>query len=102
MVRWTHPEYYRCHEKVFNKDPKFLSKSYLQGYDTSTKSKELLVDNPLLNFNVLHVILSIVSNLSKCDELKTYKPSILIFTGLISIYCYDSIMRVMKNKSRQS
>jgi hypothetical protein len=101
MVGTGQQEYYRCHEKVFNKDPKFLSKSYLQGYDTSAKSKELLVDNPLLNFNVLHVILSIVANLSKCDELKTYKPSILIFTGLISIYCYDSINDVTKSKYRR-
>jgi len=26
-------EYYRSHERALNKDPKFLSKSYLEGYD---------------------------------------------------------------------
>jgi hypothetical protein len=91
-------EYYRCHEKVFNKDPKFLSKSYLEGYDPNSKSKELLIDNPLLNFTTLHLALSVLSNLSKSAEVKKFKPTILILTTLISMYCYDS--RFCLNRKR--
>lgn len=83
-------EYYRCHERIFNRDPKFLSKAYLEGYDLSGKSKELLIDNPLLNFTALHVTLSVVANLVKNPDIKKYKPTIHILTTLISLYCYDS------------
>lgn len=41
-------EYYRCHEKIFNQDPKFLSKSKLQGYDeANAQQNQNFIDNPL-------------------------------------------------------
>ena len=46
-------EYYRCHEKIFNQDPKFLSKSKLLGFDEKTNENSNLIDNPLLNFELM-------------------------------------------------
>ena len=83
-------EYYRCHERIFNKDPKFLSKGYLEGYDLGAKSKDALVDNPLLNFTALHITLTVIADISKSPEVKKFKPTILILTSLLSLYCYDS------------
>lgn len=83
-------EYFRCHEKVFNKDPKFVSKSYLEGYDPASKNKDVLIDNPLLDFTVFHVSLTVITSFSKSADIKKFGPTIYVLTNLISLYCYDS------------
>jgi len=83
-------EYYRSHERALARDPKFLSKTYLEGYDSGNNSSDNLVDNPLLIFNLLHLSLSIVSQITKQADIEKYKPTVLILVGFISIHSYDS------------
>lgn len=93
-------EYYRSHERALSKDPKFLSKSYLEGYDTSTHSKENLVDNPLLDFNLLHYSLSVLNTIMVQEDIQKFKPTILVMIGFISIYCYDKNIQIVLRREK--
>lgn len=82
-------EYYRSHERALSRDPKFLSKSYLEGFDLSKQTSDNLVDNPLLEFNLFHFALSIINQVVSQEDAMKYKPTILVLVGFISIYSYD-------------
>lgn len=83
-------EYYRSHERALSRDPKFLSKSYLEGFDVTKQTHDNLVDNPLLDFNLFHYALSIINQVAAEKDAMKYKSTILVLVGFISIYCYDS------------
>lgn len=82
-------EYYRSHEKALARDPKFLSKSYLLGFEDQS-STEKLVDNPLLIFNLLHIAMSVIKQVVEKPGMNAYKPTLLVLLGFVSINCYDS------------
>ena len=85
-------EYYRSHEKALARDPKFLSKTFLETENSGIKKSKIdeLIDNPLLSFSLLHHALSCVDYFIKNESLDKCKPMILTLLGFISINCYDS------------
>ena len=66
-------EYYRCHEKIFNADPKFVTKTKIQCYDDNNKNNENFLDNPLLNFELMQLSLTTIIHVLKKNQIKEYK-----------------------------
>jgi hypothetical protein len=75
-------EYYRCHEKIFNQDPKFLSKSKLQGYKENDNENQYFIDNPLLNFELMQLSLTTIIHVLKKGQIKEYKALLLLYLNI--------------------
>lgn len=88
-------EYYRCHEKIFNQDPKFLSKSKLQGYKENDNENQYFIDNPLLNFELMQLSLTTIIHVLKKGQIKEYKALLLLYLNILSIYSYDKYVQVI-------
>ena len=88
-------EYYRCHEKIFNADPKFVTKTKIQCYDDNNKNNENFLDNPLLNFELMQLSLTTIIHVLKKNQIKEYKALQQLYLNILSIYSYDKYVQVI-------
>ncbi len=80
-------DYYKTSDKLDENDPKTIAKSDLEGFDDD---KEILIDNPLLSFDIIQVGLSLIENMVSKKMHISHKSLLLLVLPLISIYSVDS------------
>jgi hypothetical protein len=90
-------DYYKTSEKEDEKDPKTLEKSMLEGFEND---KEPLIDNPLLNFDMIHITLSLLDNMINKKMHLTHKPLLTLILPIVSIYSVDRKIQAIIRKKK--
>jgi hypothetical protein len=69
------------------KDPKSIAKADLEGFEDD---KEVLIDNPLLSFEIIQVALSLIENMVAKKMHISHKNLLILVLPILSIYSVDS------------
>lgn len=80
-------EYYKISDKPDDSDPAKLEKGNLEGFEND---KENRLENPLLNFDIFHLAISIFNSIISKNQISSYKPHLVVLLPLFAVYASDS------------
>lgn len=87
QVEFNYFEYYKISDKPDDSDPAKLEKGNLEGFEND---KENRLENPLLNFDIFHLAISIFNSIISKNQISNYKPHLVVLLPLFAIYAIDS------------
>lgn len=87
QVEFNIQEYYKTSNKLDENDPTKLEKQNLEGFDND---KENRLENPLLNFEIFHLAISIFNSILTKNQVNAFKSHLVVLLPIFSIYSMDS------------
>ena len=90
-------EYYKTSNKFDETDPSKLEKQNLEGFEND---KENRLENPLLNFEIFHLAISIFNSIITKNQTNAFKSHLVVLLPIFSIYSSDSIFFYLFKRSK--
>lgn len=87
QVEFNIQEYYKTSNKLDENDPSKLEKQNLEGFEND---KENRLENPLLNFEIFHLAISIFNSIITKNQVNSFKSHLVVLLPIFSIYAMDS------------
>lgn len=89
QVEFNIQEYYKTSTKLEEADPSKLEKQNLEGFEND---KENRLENPLLNFDIFHLAISIFNSIVTKNQVTAFKSHLIVLLPIFSLYATDSIV----------